>query len=46
MLELGGTGILLQGGLHPDLQIGYYEKFITFLESALPASASALLFGA
>src|SRR5208337_1899975 len=23
MLELGGTGILLQGGLHPDLQIGY-----------------------
>ena len=26
MLELGGTGVLLQGGLHPDLQIGYYEN--------------------
>ena len=24
MLQLGGTGVLLQGGLHPDLQIGYY----------------------
>ena len=26
MLELGGTGILLQGGLHPDLRVEYYEK--------------------
>src|SRR6266852_1975583 len=28
MLELGGTGMLLQGGLHPDLQIGYYENLL------------------
>src|SRR6202795_3876876 len=26
MIELGGTGILLQGGLHPDLRIEYYEN--------------------
>ncbi|HYA96003.1 MAG TPA: radical SAM protein, partial [Terriglobales bacterium] len=24
-LALGGTGILMQGGLHPDLKIDYYE---------------------
>src|SRR5437667_9401888 len=32
MLELGGTGILLQGGLHPDLQIGYYENLLRSLK--------------
>ncbi len=31
MLELGGTGVLLQGGLHPDLQIGYYENLLRSL---------------
>src|SRR5262244_883959 len=25
MLQLGGTGILMQGGLHPDLKIEWYE---------------------
>jgi len=24
-LDLGGTGVLMQGGHHPDLDIGYYE---------------------
>src|SRR5438094_4888665 len=28
MLELGGNGVLLQGGLHPDLQIEYYEDLL------------------
>src|SRR5271166_4230221 len=25
-LALGGTGVLMQGGLHPDLKIEYYEE--------------------
>ena len=24
-IDLGGTGILMQGGLHPDLKIEWYE---------------------
>lgn len=28
-LALGGTGILMQGGVHPDLKIDYYEKLLT-----------------
>jgi cyclic dehypoxanthinyl futalosine synthase len=27
-IELGGTGILMQGGLHPDLRIEYYEQLL------------------
>ena len=42
MLELGGTGILLQGGLHPDLRVEYYENLLRSLKAALPASPSAL----
>ncbi len=34
MLELGGTGVLLQGGLHPDLQIGYYENLLRSLKAS------------
>ena len=36
MLQLGGTGVLLQGGLHPDLQIGYYENLLRSLKSRFP----------
>jgi len=36
MLALGGTGILLQGGLHPDLQIGYYENLLRSLKARYP----------
>jgi len=36
MLELGGTGVLLQGGLHPDLQIGYYENLLRSLKERYP----------
>src|SRR5690242_10483587 len=27
-LDLGGTGILMQGGLHPDLKIEWYEDLL------------------
>src|SRR5256714_13311210 len=36
LLALGGTGILLQGGLHPDLQIGYYENLLRSLKQRFP----------
>src|SRR6266853_5157952 len=28
IIALGGTGILMQGGLHPDLRIDYYENLL------------------
>src|SRR5215475_13302221 len=28
-LALGGTGILMQGGVHPDLKIDYYEHLLS-----------------
>lgn len=31
--ELGGTQILLQGGLHPDLPLEYYEKMVRFMRN-------------
>jgi len=31
-LELGGTQILLQGGLHPDLPLTYYEELLCFMK--------------
>src|SRR5437868_8710512 len=27
-IALGGTGILMQGGVHPDLKIDYYEQLL------------------
>src|ERR1700692_337088 len=36
MLELGGTGVLLQGGLHPDLQIAYYENLLRSIKTHYP----------
>ena len=27
-VELGGTGVLMQGGLHPDLKIDWHEKML------------------
>lgn len=29
---MGGTGILLQGGLNPDLPLEYYEELLTFIQ--------------
>ncbi len=31
-LELGGSGILMQGGLHPDLPLEWYERLLSELK--------------
>jgi cyclic dehypoxanthinyl futalosine synthase len=36
MLELGGTGVLMQGGLHPDLRIEYFETMLSALKERFP----------
>ncbi len=35
-IELGGTAILLQGGLHPDLTIEWYEELLRFIKEHFP----------
>ncbi|MFQ5816952.1 MAG: cyclic dehypoxanthinyl futalosine synthase [Terriglobia bacterium] len=35
-LALRGTGILMQGGLHPDLQITYYENLLGSIKRRYP----------
>jgi cyclic dehypoxanthinyl futalosine synthase len=35
-LELGGEQILLQGGLHPDLGIEYYEELFGWMKQTYP----------
>src|SRR6516162_7490244 len=35
-VELGGTGVLLQGGLHPDLKIDWYERLLSGLKQRFP----------
>jgi cyclic dehypoxanthinyl futalosine synthase len=35
-LALGGTQILLQGGLHPDLGIEYYEELFRWMKGSYP----------
>ncbi len=36
-LALGGTGILMQGGLHPELQIDYYENLLSAIKRRYPS---------
>lgn len=36
MLELGGSGVLMQGGLHPDLPLDYYETLLSELKRRYP----------
>lgn len=36
MLALGGNGVLLQGGLHPDLKIDYYENLLRSIRERYP----------
>ena len=36
MVGLGGTGILLQGGLHPDLRIDFYENMLRSIRERFP----------
>jgi cyclic dehypoxanthinyl futalosine synthase len=35
-LALGGTGILMQGGLHPELKIEWYEELLRHIKSKYP----------
>ena len=35
-LDLGGTGILMQGGLHPDLMIEWYEDLLRSIKDRFP----------
>ena len=35
-LALGGTGILMQGGLHPDLKMDYYENLLRSIKARYP----------
>src|SRR5208337_2191824 len=35
-LALGGTGILMQGGLHPDLKIDDYENLLSSIRQRYP----------
>ncbi|MBI1792269.1 MAG: dehypoxanthine futalosine cyclase [Acidobacteria bacterium] len=35
-LDLGGTGVLMQGGLHPDLKIEWYEDLFRSIKQRFP----------
>jgi cyclic dehypoxanthinyl futalosine synthase len=35
-LDLGGTGVLMQGGLHPGLKIEWYEDLLRAIKSRFP----------
>jgi cyclic dehypoxanthinyl futalosine synthase len=41
-LLLGGTGVLMQGGHHPDLGIDYYEDLFRSIKSRYPIHLHAL----
>ncbi|RMH02348.1 MAG: dehypoxanthine futalosine cyclase [Aquificota bacterium] len=36
LVEWGGTTLLMQGGLNPDLPLSYYEELISSIKSAFP----------
>lgn len=42
MLEAGGVQILLQGGLHPELGIEYYEDLFRWIKARYPINLHAL----
>jgi cyclic dehypoxanthinyl futalosine synthase len=35
-VELGGTGVLMQGGLHPDLKIEWHEQLLRGIKQRFP----------
>jgi len=35
-LEMGGTGVLMQGGIHPDLKIDWFEGLFTGIKRRFP----------
>src|SRR5438477_9417042 len=34
--EMGGTGVLMQGGIHPDLKIDWFERLFTGIKQRYP----------
>jgi len=36
-IALNGTGILMQGGVHPDLPLSYYEDLLRYLKGSYPS---------
>ena len=36
-LEMGGTGVLMQGGLHPDLKIDWFERLLRGIKERFPS---------
>ncbi len=43
-LEMGGTGVLMQGGIHPDLKIDWFERLFRGIKVRFPANLAALSF--
>ncbi len=41
-IDLGGTGVLMQGGLHPDLKIEWYEDLFRSIKARYPIHLHAL----
>ena len=37
LVDIGGTQVLLQGGMHPDLDIGFYEDMLRGMKAAFPS---------
>ena len=35
-VEMGGTGVLMQGGIHPDLKIDWFEKLFRGIKERFP----------
>jgi cyclic dehypoxanthinyl futalosine synthase len=35
-VELGGTGVLMQGGIHPDLKIDWFERLFSGIKQRFP----------
>ena len=36
-VEAGGTQVMIQGGLYPDLGLGYYEKMLRLIKTNFPS---------
>jgi cyclic dehypoxanthinyl futalosine synthase len=41
-IDVGGTGVLMQGGLHPDLKIEWYEDLFRSIKARFPIHLHAL----
>jgi cyclic dehypoxanthinyl futalosine synthase len=41
-LDLGGTAVMMQGGLHPDLRIEYFEDLFASIKARFPITIHSL----